>query len=139
MSEDDGTGTLTIDGVSYPITPLSSLGDVSESHVNVTVAIEALDSRGTKDAYRLSGRVMDVTEPSVQIVVWDEDLIEEYRPYEGEAVALCNVEVGEYEGRLQLKPVEGTTEIHHIEHGTGYTPSRPEDPGQFLDERTETF
>jgi len=89
----------------------------------VTVTAEIVNTVGLGETNRGCKAVLKDASGAIDFVSWDAEMNDELRAREGDAVAIRNAEVSEYEGDHQLSPVEGLTTITTIQQGVGYTDS----------------
>ena len=89
----------------------------------VTVTAEIVNTVGLGETNSGCKAVLKDASGAIDLVSWDPAMNDELRAHEGEAVAIRNAEVSEYDGDHQLSPVEGLTTIDSIQHGVGYTDS----------------
>jgi len=89
----------------------------------VTVTVEIVNTVGLGETNSGCKAVLKDASGAIDLVSWDAAMNDELRAREGEAVAIRNAEVSEYDGDHQLSPVEGLTTIDTIQQGVGYTDS----------------
>lgn len=89
----------------------------------VTVTVEIVNTVGLGETNSGCKAVLKDASGAIDLVSWDAAMNDELRAREGDAVAIRNAEVSEYDGDHQLSPVEGLTTIDTIQQGVGYTDS----------------
>lgn len=128
--DEDDDNTLQDENAAFGSTPIAQAAQSLTGYVTVTAEIATTrrlgdDDGGVKAVLKDESGAMD-------IVAWENPHADRLEDLEGSAVAIHDVEVTEYEGKRQLSPVEGLTEIDEIQMGAGYSPSEETDTKQNL-------
>lgn len=113
--------------------PIMSAAESLTGYVTVTAEIVTTvrlgeTNTGCKAVLKDASGAMD-------LVSWDSAISERLEGYEGEAVAVRNAEVSEYDGDHQLSVVDGLTSIESIQRGVGFTEA-PAPDEEFADDGT---
>jgi hypothetical protein len=107
------------DDIAFNASPIRTAPESLTGYVTVTAEVATVRDVGESGAKAV---LKDET-GAIDLVAWDDSLASRLREMEGEAVAVKNAEVDEYEGSRQLQPVDGVTEIQSIQTGVGFAPS----------------